>query len=439
MILFFKISFGQSIRKNHLEMTQSEKDAFISAFKTLHADSSGLLQDLTTCYIESSQVAADIYTSFNYSKNNDVFFAWHRKAMLEVEQSLQSINPSVSMPYWDWITDDTGTTDLWGSSFMGSTNFNWTILRDSWESTINSNLLNSIDISSLQSSISWDNYTRDFQVVDLTLSFPRGIMRPEITENNNWGILSRASPNDPAFYAYFGNLDRLWADWVIANGKTNNSDLYTKTDMPRYDGTYSFNGQTISAVDPDDLIESNKLGVFYANGGIAELENYTVSNSVLAEEIFYYQYTIEAKNSFTVPTGKSAKFESVNEIILKPGFHAEEGSVFTAKIDTDNNINTSAKNIAKKNNSDTEEVDSEDWFIKLSPNPASNYIVIEFDKTVEVCNIQVYNTNGSIVLVKEFKNQNSFTINIDNLSTGMYYIKIIRSDAVSEVKKFLKK
>ena len=36
---------------------------------------------------------------------SSAFLPWHREYLLRFERDLQSINPEVTLPYWEWETD----------------------------------------------------------------------------------------------------------------------------------------------------------------------------------------------------------------------------------------------------------------------------------------------------------------------------------------------
>ena len=60
--------------------------------------------------------------------------------------------------------------------------------------------------------------------------------------------------------------------------------------------------------------------------------------------------------------------------------------------------------------------------IKLYPNPATDFINIECDKTIK--NIVIYNVTGQIIKILQVSNSKNIRINATNLKSGFYYIKI---------------
>jgi tyrosinase len=47
------------------------------------------------------------------------FLPWHRQFVRMFEQQLQAIEPSVTIPYWDWAVDNAPDAYLWSDDFMG--------------------------------------------------------------------------------------------------------------------------------------------------------------------------------------------------------------------------------------------------------------------------------------------------------------------------------
>jgi tyrosinase len=47
------------------------------------------------------------------------FFPWHRQFLLLFEEQLRLIEPSVTVPYWDWAVDHGPDAAVWGDDLMG--------------------------------------------------------------------------------------------------------------------------------------------------------------------------------------------------------------------------------------------------------------------------------------------------------------------------------
>lgn len=446
---------GQSIRKNHNEMTNAEKDALVAAFVYLE-DNNIVFDDLWATHSNSFvDIHFNLRTTGGYTwePQIDVFFPWHRRQILELEQAMQEeVNAKISIPYWDWTVDNSVNDGLWDSDFMGGFDINghpneFPISRSLGN---NSSLPTSSAVSNVQ------NINPGTQVppyynyyVDYSAALENGKVH---TGGHEWvggTMVQRKSPADPIFYLHHGMVDKLWQDWIEDHGFNSGDQMYTRTDMPRYDGTVS----GISSVNPDDLLDSKSIGVFYAANGLAELYDYTVGQITTginpnSEEVFYYQYTIEAKDNFIVPSGKDAVLESVNEVILKPGFHAQNGSTFTAKIDTNPSsplrVNTTQDPIVKNRRFlnyrviEKESIYSQEG-IKNLKNAAAKILVdhkrkdnleLEIKEPCEPCEIEVVNAKNIPVLKRTLNQGKNIDINLSQLEKGTHFLNVTRNNVL---------
>jgi hypothetical protein len=78
--------------------------------------------------------------------------------------------------------------------------------------------------------------------------------------------------------------------------------------------------------------------------------------------------------------------------------------------------------------------------IKIYPNPVNDYLYIDFDKNTAYANttIQILNTANSSILTKNINNSHS-KLNIANLPTGVYILKIMEGNKIIKSYKFIKK
>mgnify|MGYP002785061432 CR=1 FL=1 len=423
LLFFGMLANAQSIRKNYQEMTLSERENYVDALYELR-NGPDLYNDLRLYH---NNFGGILHFRLPATPAQDVFFAWHRRMVFELEQAMQDINPNLSIPYWDSVNDQSTTSPLWDESFMGSFNANWGLNRNLGG---NGALPTQTDYNNTFGITNWLTFSN---------SAERGLIHAGA---HRWvgGLMpTHSSPGDPVFYLHHAFIDKFWTDWLKVPG---NASTYIKTDMPRYDGTYVFNGQTLPVVNPNSIISQQALGVFYAEDGLAELENYTVTNTYNAQENFYYQYRIEAKNNFSVPNAANCKMESVNEVVLLPGFVAETGSDFIAKIDDDSNILTrpAKKDLASRykpfdgidythimifdNNDMTGFITS-----KVNPNPFTDKLNVGFNKAIDNVSIEIYDITGKRVASRIFeeKSQNIVFDRLESLGKGVYFLKINHS------------
>ncbi|MFM1879705.1 MAG: hypothetical protein RLZZ241_2571 [Bacteroidota bacterium] len=419
---------SQSIRKDFMEMTTYERNALVDAFYTLR-EGPDLINNMATFHSDffnfdntNSRNNPDLHFNLPDEPTREIFLAWHRQLLFEIEQAMQDINPLLSMPYWNSTQQRATNGPLWTAAWLGNFNRDWSLSRNLGSaslpttSTINS-LLNTSDFFSFSNTLERQ----------ATHSGPHEWVGGAM----NTGL----SPRDPSFFLHHCFVDKVWQDWEERHG----TSAYQRNDMLRYDGTFSFNGRTYPVVNPNDLLDSRALGVFYATNGLATLDNYIVSNTYNPEEIFYYQFLIEAGNNFIVPDGTSSSVASLNEIHLLPGFTAEVGASFKAYIDQVNAA-VKTKNQERKYNPfpydeninkpivwEEGETTTEKPIIIVtaSPNPFQDKITINLNKKIN-CAIEVYNMMGALVHREIFEHTDALEIfDLYGLASGVYVIRVV--------------
>jgi hypothetical protein len=78
---------------------------------------------------------------------------------------------------------------------------------------------------------------------------------------------------------------------------------------------------------------------------------------------------------------------------------------------------------------------SQDWasFIKIYPNPSSNFISIQSD-LVNINSVSVYNLQGQRLLEQTPETQNNFELNIQSLANGIYFVEINKAIKIKIIK-----
>jgi len=129
-------------------------------------------------------------------------------------------------------------------------------------------------------------------------------------------------------------------------------------------------------------------------------------------------------------------YKAYNEIVLE-NFKTEEGAEFTAEIipcPLNCNIYTNYKLYSKDLELFTNtDINNNDDNINIYPNPANNILYIEgvFDNSNN--NLQIYNSLGSLIISKQIT-QNITTIDISQLSNGVYFVKILSDNFIYKQK-----
>ena len=222
------------IRKNQATLTADEKSRFVAAVKELKR--SGVYD----MHVEHHRTAVRAMSP-DPAHAGPAFGPWHRYCLYHFELDLQAVDPSVTIPYWDWTRDRLATSSIWADDFMGpngrSTDLQvmtgpFAYSTGQWTLTVNDSrntppyLRRSFGtrISTLPTATM---VNRSLNIVPYDASpwngsVPGGAAYRPNTEKalhnrvHNWvgGTMSQgSSPNDPVFWLHHCMIDRLWARW----------------------------------------------------------------------------------------------------------------------------------------------------------------------------------------------------------------------------------
>ena len=75
--------------------------------------------------------------------------------------------------------------------------------------------------------------------------------------------------------------------------------------------------------------------------------------------------------------------------------------------------------------------------VRIFPNPVSQNLSIHFQNQIPFAEINVLNVLGETVLKQNISNSNNTTLNVANLTNGIYFIQI-KSNNILVTKKFIK-
>ncbi|NES82266.1 MAG: tyrosinase family protein [Moorea sp. SIO2B7] len=117
------------VRKSLVDLTTEEKTAFVNALKKVkntfpEGSKLSIFDQLVLQHVmvagfekpfDSSGPAAGLNPAH---PGHPAFLPWHRKILYELETVLQKIDPSVTIPYWDW-TDPKALDIMLSDDFMG--------------------------------------------------------------------------------------------------------------------------------------------------------------------------------------------------------------------------------------------------------------------------------------------------------------------------------
>lgn len=229
------------IRKNQSSLSAPEKTAFVDAVKALKANG------IYDAFVAQHR-AAFMASPNDPAHQGPAFLPWHREYLRRFELALQQVDPSVTIPYWDWTVDRTTGASLWGADFMGgngtgasrrvttgpfaSSTGEWTLtVRDPGDTTTfltrsfgaMGSLPTQQGVSAALNVVPYDSAPWNSNSSTNT-SFRSRLEVVIHNPGHMWvggSMMAMASPNDPVFWLHHCNIDRLWAEWQRENPAAN--------------------------------------------------------------------------------------------------------------------------------------------------------------------------------------------------------------------------
>jgi len=163
------------------------------------------------------------------------FLPWHREYLNRFEKAVQSVDSTLSIPYWDWSSGDSqDTTDIFTDDFIGpagdSLNGNritsgyfiendWPIHPELDQLGWGLGLRRSNDLLTPQKLTELESIgDRAQDAVNGDNDFATFLSELEGAHNSvhvwvNFHMVAMTSPNDPIFFLHHANIDRLWSKW----------------------------------------------------------------------------------------------------------------------------------------------------------------------------------------------------------------------------------
>ncbi|MEU2869515.1 tyrosinase family protein [Streptomyces olivoreticuli] len=232
-------------RKNQKNLTSAEKKKFVAAL--LELKRRGRYDEYVK--LHGKYFVSDGEAGVRVGHMSPSFFPWHRRLLLEFERDLQSVDPDVTLPYWDWTVDQSPTSSLWADDFLGGTGRaadgqvmtgpfayaagNWPInvgvteekflMRDLGHSAAPVALPTRQELAHAVDDPVYDSAPWDSTVT--TGGFRNKIEGWTVGADRGWTNHNRVhlwvggqmtggtSPNDPVFWLHHTFIDLIWARW----------------------------------------------------------------------------------------------------------------------------------------------------------------------------------------------------------------------------------
>ncbi|MFI2458248.1 tyrosinase family protein [Streptomyces sp. NPDC019539] len=225
-----------TVRKNQALLTADEKRRFVNAVLTLKAD--GRYDSFVATH--NDFIMSDTDGGDRVGHRSPSFLPWHRMFLIEFEQALQSVDPAVAIPYWDWTTDRTPRSALWAADFLGGTGRSgdgqvmdgpfagasgaWPIVvsvdgRNFLRRELGNEAIqlptraevDSVLAISTYDAPPWNSTSEGFRN---NLEGWRGInLHNRVHVWVGGHMASGVSPNDPVFWLHHAFVDKLWSEW----------------------------------------------------------------------------------------------------------------------------------------------------------------------------------------------------------------------------------
>ena len=200
------------VRKNQKNLTPIEWQRFIHAIEALAE--SGMPSPTYSEFVQIHIAAMDTPAGHMWGAHGGAnFLSWHREYLAKLEARLIAINPLVTLPYWDWVTDRTAIPAALTDSHDIS---DWGITRGA---TFNGNSLASA--AQLNTLLAGNN----FDTFQGTLEAAPFHNRLHVLVGGT--MVTSASPADPVFWLHHAFIDKIWADWQVLHPGVNPSNPTT--------------------------------------------------------------------------------------------------------------------------------------------------------------------------------------------------------------------
>ena len=237
------------VRKSAARLTADEKTRFVAALIELKRE--GHYDHLVHVHHQAMmQINPDP------AHGGPAFLPWHRYYLRHLELDLQEIDPSVTIPYWDWTRDRSTTGAPWTADLMGGSGRRqdgqvmtgpFAYSTGNWPITVKDfprqpdfltrilglgSLPERRDVARILRRVPYDARPWNFRT-DPRRSFRAALEMGPHNSVHTWvggNMASAASPNDPVFFLHHAMIDRLWAKWQ----KLHPTERYMpKTGAPR--------------------------------------------------------------------------------------------------------------------------------------------------------------------------------------------------------------
>lgn len=280
-------------RKNQASLTPLERSRFVAALIALKAAGT------------YDQYVQDHVNFMAGAHRGPAFFPWHREFLRRLELDLQAIDSTVTLPYWDWTVDNSPSSSIWNADFMGGNGqpSDGKVVTGPFAEATGDWPLN------VETGGSFGYLRRRFGLSAPSLPSAASLSTALTTTpydaapwNDGWstgGFRNRAegwysgpqlhnlvhvwiggsmapasSPNDPVFFLHHCFVDKIWADWQVANpgmGYLPTTPIAGKPLHSLHEAMepWASAGDTVT---PASVLDHHALGYAYDTEGVCALK-----------------------------------------------------------------------------------------------------------------------------------------------------------------------
>lgn len=143
--------------------------------------------------------------------------------------------------------------------------------------------------------------------------------------------------------------------------------------------------------------------------------------------------TVFTSNAYSAPEGDFHL--QLNLKGASSGTHSVTISISDASLNT----RTVTFIITKPSSASVQNMANNETNVALYPNPAHDEVNVVYDPSAEIKNIAVYNIIGKVMAVYKPTDNSSANLNIENLPSGIYFVRLMNSrGAMVATRKFTK-
>jgi len=269
--------------------------------------------------------------------------------------------------------------------------------------------------------------------------------------------LSNTLPTSSGWYTNGTSHWKVYWSSGVTEGGSSGSPLFDNN--KRIIGQLHGGPSSCSASASDKYDYYGKFSVSYADGNLSqfldptnsgvnsvdtycyencETDNLMVSNSQLNGSVNKIGgLTVEASNT-AVNSGAYVNFVAKNQIRLKPGFRANNGSYFRAKnysFECSMSIITGLRVASQIANLEQPSLNSE-TSVRLYPNPNNGSFTLSIKSLSKLKSVEIINMLGNIIFTESVISEQTIDkiYSLSNIKEGYYILKVEFEDVIKTIK-----